>query len=321
MIDIIIPAYNAHDTIERTLFSIAYQKNIDYLNVYIVNDASEYDYAKEIKYFRKFMKIKELKIDKNVGPGLARQYGIDNSDSKYIIFIDSDDVFSNPFSIKTLYDKIENTSSDVVISSFYEELEDATRIEHVDDTIWLHGKIYRREFLETNKIRFNNTYANEDNGFNQLIFLHESKIESIYEFTYYWLFNSKSITRINNHEYSFDGLEGYIYNITWALDIAIKHKCYESKIAMLAFSTLMATYYYYIEFKDMKNKDNLIKWAKKIYEISLQYPVQSEEQKMEIWNNYFLYSTDNIDIKDKLNPPISFEKFLKKIRDYRAGRI
>ena len=36
MIDVIIPAYNAHDTIGRTLASIAMQSIVDKLNVVIV---------------------------------------------------------------------------------------------------------------------------------------------------------------------------------------------------------------------------------------------------------------------------------------------
>ena len=86
MIDIIIPAYNSHTTIERTLFSIASQKNVDDLNVYIVNDASENDYSKQVEYFKKYMSIKELKLKNNVGPGLARQFGVDKSNSEYIVF-------------------------------------------------------------------------------------------------------------------------------------------------------------------------------------------------------------------------------------------
>ena len=38
MIDVIIPAYNAHKTIEQTLCSIAYQEIADEINVYIVNE-------------------------------------------------------------------------------------------------------------------------------------------------------------------------------------------------------------------------------------------------------------------------------------------
>ena len=96
MIDVIIPAYNAHETIERTLYSIAYQRNSENLNVYIINDNSIKDYSKEIDFFKNFINIRELKLKENSGPGYARQYGIEHSDSEYIIFIDSDDVFATP---------------------------------------------------------------------------------------------------------------------------------------------------------------------------------------------------------------------------------
>ena len=314
MIDVIIPAYNAHDTIEKTLFSIAYQENVRDLNVYIINDASKLDYSKEIKFFKKMLNIKEVKLDKNVGPGTARQVGIDQSISEYIVFIDSDDVLYSPFALKVLYESIERTNADVIISSFYEELEDGTIIEHIDDRTWLHGKIYRRDFLENNTIRFNNTYANEDNGFNQLVFLHNSNIVNIDDYTYLWRYNKNSLTRMYNYKYSFEGLEGYLYNMTWALDIAIEDECDDYKIADLAFSTLIATYYYYIEFKDNDNRDNLIKWVKRIYEISEEYPLRTEEEKISIWVHHFLYSTENIEFKDKINPPILFDTFIKKIK-------
>ena len=50
MIDVIIPAYNAHKTIERTLYSIAYQRNSEDFSVYIINDNSAKDYSKEIDF-------------------------------------------------------------------------------------------------------------------------------------------------------------------------------------------------------------------------------------------------------------------------------
>lgn len=81
MIDVIIPAYNAHETIERTLYSIAYQRNSEDLNVYIVNDNSIKDYSKKIDFFKDFINIKELKLNENKGPGYARQYGLDQSNS------------------------------------------------------------------------------------------------------------------------------------------------------------------------------------------------------------------------------------------------
>ena len=309
MIDVIIPAYNAHNTIEKTLASIAYQDNVKQLKVYIVNDASSNNYSKEVSFFKNFMDIKEISLSKNSGPGVARQYGIDNSNSEYIVFIDSDDKFYSPYALTTLYNSIEESGADVVISNFYESLDDGSKIEHEGDTIWLHGKIYRREFLNENNIRFNDTRANEDNGFNQLVLVHDSNIEYIDDYTYLWDYNENSITRMNNHEYIFGGIEGYIYNITWALDIAIKDNCDYNKIAEQAFTNLLAVYYYYIQFINEENVDILIKKSKRLYEIYLDYQLE-EEEKLEKWENQYSYSTGNLEVIDKLNPPLSFEEFL-----------
>lgn len=314
MIDIIIPAYNAHKTIERTLASIAYQKDAQELKVYIVNDASSENYSNEISFFKNFLDIKELKMNKNGGPGVARQYGIDHSNSEYIVFIDADDVFSSPHSVDTLYRNIKESNADVVVSSFYETLKDGSKKEYIEDRVWLHGKIYRRKFLEDNNIRFNNTRANEDNGFNQLIFLHDSKVEFIEDITYIWEYNETSITRLNDFEYTFGGLEGYIYNITWALEIAIKDNCDYNKIAELAYYTLIALYYYYIEFIDEKEVDVLIKKSKRLYEIYLEYNLE-KNREFEIWEEQYYISTQDMNIKQRLNPPISLEEFFYKLEN------
>ena len=50
MIDVIIPAYNSHDTIIRTLSSIAMQLNKNELKVTIVNDGGK-DYSDIVKTF------------------------------------------------------------------------------------------------------------------------------------------------------------------------------------------------------------------------------------------------------------------------------
>ena len=79
MIDVIIPAYNAHETICETLSSIVLQSIKDQLNVYIVNDCSKKDYSKEIKRFSKVLNIKEIKRqDTDVSASMIRN-GIRNN--------------------------------------------------------------------------------------------------------------------------------------------------------------------------------------------------------------------------------------------------
>ena len=310
MIDIIVPSYNAHKTINQTLLSIAIQDNINDINVYIINDGSKKDYSEQIEIFSKLMKIKELKIEDNKGPGFARQYGIDNSDSDYIVFIDSDDMLLESNSIIKLYNMAISADYDVVVSNFIEEIDNGV-IVHNNDTIFMHGKIYKRKFLTNNDIRFNNTYHNEDNGFNALILLHNPKMIFMEDQTYIWKNNKDSITRRNNREYSFAGLAGYIYNLEWAISVAIDHSCDAAGIADLAFVCLLSVYYYYLEYQD----DNLIKSLKKIYKYTLEYPL-TERRKNDIFKSQFEFSVNDSNRISILNPIMTFTQFLDKVVMY-----
>ena len=103
LIDIIIPAYKAQDSIERTIASIVIQSMKDNIKVTIVNDCDVNDYKKIISRYSDLIDIREIRLDKNGGPGVARQYGIDNTDLPYFTCIDADDTFAGPFAIELLY--------------------------------------------------------------------------------------------------------------------------------------------------------------------------------------------------------------------------
>ena len=312
MIDVIIPAYNAHSTIDRTLSSIAYQTCVDYLNVYIVNDFSDKDYSESVKFFSNFMNIKEIKLDKNSGPGTARQYGIDNSEGKFIVFIDSDDVFSNCYAIEYLYKKIKQAKSDIVISSFTEETDDEFKV-HNNSHIWLHGKMYRRSFIEKNSIHFNNERSNEDNGFNQLFLLCNPRISVIDYNTYIWCNNKKSLTRKNNHDFAITGFVGYVYNMNWAINEALKRKYNKKKLSLFSFSVLVATYHFYL--KNYLNNnviEQVLKYSAETLKITKKFPI-TEKEKIDVFKSQTVYDFDDKSIKYFLNPIILFDKFIELV--------
>ena len=309
-VDIIIPAYNSYETIDRTLLSIAMQDNIKDISVYIVNDGSNKNYSEQVSKFSKFMNIKELELKKNRGPGYARGYGIDHSNNDYIVFIDSDDILFNSNSIINLLNVINNDNSDIVISNFREEVNNGYII-HENDTIFMHGKMYRRKFLSDNDINFNDSYSNEDNGFNNLLLLHNPKVSYLNEETYIWKNNIQSITRRNNHEYNIKGLNVYIYNIKWALNIAIEHNCDNYKIAELAYCCLVATYFYYLQYQ----YDDLVKNIKEVYNITKRYILTMDKQEEVFKVQYdFLVNEEN---KIKFtNPVITFKEYIDKVKNY-----
>lgn len=268
MIDIIIPAYNANDFIDNLLFSLTTQTMRDSLKVYIVNDCSKKDYKENIDKFHNILNIQEIKAEKNGGPGLSRQLGLDNSDSDFIVFIDADDLLYDCFAIERLYTTITEENQNVVSGNFIEEVEDGEIFEHGENSIWLHGKIFRRSFLEEYNIRFNDTRANEDTGFNKLALMC-SDYYYLDEFTYVWKCNNKSITR--SSDYSFYGLDGFNYNMVWAVKESEKRNINEGRIAYLVYESIVDLYYRYIYYKDYEDRDLILKWAKDMKKCYLKY--------------------------------------------------
>jgi glycosyltransferase involved in cell wall biosynthesis len=221
MIDIIIPCYDAHKTLDKTLLSICYQTIRDKCKILLVNDCSSKGYESFIDKYNKYLDIKVLNLDTNSGSGVARREGINNSSSKYIVFIDSDDLFYSADSLNILLSKIEE-GYDLVSSVEYDEKRDLLLINNGD----VHGKIYRRSFLQNNNITFNNTRFHEDNYFNNLVILSGAKTYNLDDCTYYYYFNKKSIT---NDGKEFKRLEILVSNVKELFDIA-KEKNYDIKL-------------------------------------------------------------------------------------------
>ena len=220
MIDVIIPAYNAHDTIEYTIASIVSQVIKDKIRITIVNDASPNgDYSKFVKQFSPYINIQEVKMEVNGGPGTARRVGLESTSNPYVMFIDADDVYISIFSISELYAKMEqNPTVCLITGDFLEELGDGRTVEHKNDMTWVFGKMYRRAYLEKHNITFSDLRSNEDSELNTRIYLkvrmnNDAQIMNYNNnFFYLWRFKSDSITKINNFEYSFHtGIIGFIH--------------------------------------------------------------------------------------------------------------
>ena len=311
MIDIIIPAYNSKDTIKIALDSIASQTIVKQIKVYLVNDCSDYDYKDIVLLYKSLLDITEIDLDINMGPGHARQVGIDASSSDFIMFLDSDDMFFDLNAVEKAYNFIRNSDYDLVSTKFYEETDECL-YPKINDYVWMHGKIYRKKFLEDNNIKFNDTRANEDNGFNNLIILCGAKICYLDEPTYIWNDNPKSITRKDNYDYSFSGLSGYVYNIIWAIETAINNGKKSSKISKLAYSAFVYMYFSYFEFKEDKDFSNLLKMSKKLLDYSKLYKL-SKKYKDQVIKDYRVTNNyPDLDVDECLKN-MSIDKFKKLV--------
>lgn len=306
MIDVIIPAYNAHESINRTLCSIAFQTVKDKINVYIVDDCSEKGYQENIDIFKDELKIKELKMPQNGGPGKARQYGIDNSTGDYIVFIDSDDVFFDCFALENLLDPMEKDKLDGVIGAILDEQETGRYIIENHDGC-LHGKMYSRRYLKEHNIHFNETRSNEDNAFNRLFLLCGARVHITSNRIYVYHNNKNSITQKNASEYAFKSLESYAYNMNWVLEECERRNCNKEAVALHLYTNILYLYAQYCSFKNRKDSDDLLVWTKKLVKKYRDYEKYIDEETK---TDYY-YTRIASGCMDAI-PQISFYDFLNQ---------
>ena len=252
MIDLIIPCYNAHDTIQRTLCSVYMQTMCKDLHIILVDDSSDkpYDYLKE-KYNDLDLEI--IRLDKNYGSGCTRRVGMKKGNNEYIMFMDADDTFTNSFAVRRLYDYIKENEYDCVTSNFLEDLGNGKFIKHEQDSIWVFGKIYKREFLEKNSIYFNDTRANEDTGFNTVCFF-VGNWGYLNDNTYIWHYKEDSITRRDGGIYRFTGIKGYLDNMEWAIQEIRRIGVPKNELDRLKCNVFIATYFFYLDLEQWGDK-------------------------------------------------------------------
>lgn len=119
-LSIIVPAYNAENTIKECILSVIEQKTKYSYELIVVNDGSSDETEKIVKSIEN---KKIVLIDQeNRGFSGARNRGIDESNGKYIMFLDSDDTLVGSC-IESMMDLIIGEDADIVQGSFYSYVE------------------------------------------------------------------------------------------------------------------------------------------------------------------------------------------------------
>ena len=91
-VSIILPNYNSSKTIKETISSVLNQtyKNWELI---IVDDNSDKETKSILSKFKKFKKIKIFYLGKNKGAAYCRNFAIKKSNSYFVAYIDSDDLW------------------------------------------------------------------------------------------------------------------------------------------------------------------------------------------------------------------------------------
>lgn len=216
LLSIIIPQYNETEEDMYNLLSVLNMQedcNFNDFDVTIVNDCSDVILSDEYLAQFKNLKINKTRMAVNSGPGLTRQFGIDMTKSKYIMFIDADDLVFSVTTITKIMRQLKKHKPDVLRGYYLQEapVETGGFVFLKENGItWLHSKIYSRKFLEKYKITFPDYRINEDGYFNTIVFNLPADVLDVDDFMIVYRYNKKSITRSDNDTY-FERAQKYMF--------------------------------------------------------------------------------------------------------------
>lgn len=229
-ISVVVPAYNVEKYIKECIDSLINQDlNSGLYEVIIVNDGSTDDSLKIIE--DNYGNISNVRVitKENGGLSSARNAGMDASESKYILFIDGDDILKEDF-LSTLYKEIEGNKCDVVFSTYYWFFdEDGSRklskgmgednaiysggeickylCEHKNFKSEVCDDIYRLSFLRDNNIRFQEGLIYEDEVFTAQVLYSLNKAKTIQYAGYFYRQRANSITKTKNYDLSIKSID------------------------------------------------------------------------------------------------------------------
>lgn len=202
-LQILIPQYKETEEIIKPLLdSIEIQQRVDLKNdveVIIVNDGTDIflsdNFLNNYSYSIKYYINKEHK-----GVSATRNLCLEKATADYIMFCDADDMFYNSCGLWIIFREIEQ-GFDSLASTFIEEGFDSTLntffyIDHNNDSTFVHGKVYRRKFLEEKNIKWNNNLTiHEDLYFNYLSQTLADNAKYLPTSFYLWRYRENSVCR------------------------------------------------------------------------------------------------------------------------------
>ncbi|MCR4754395.1 MAG: glycosyltransferase [Lachnospiraceae bacterium] len=227
MLSIIIPVFNEEQYICSILESIA-DFRIDDYEVICVDDGST-DGSRDILLNQEILDADKIKVYtiNNSGPGYARNFGLEHCNGDHVLFCDADDRIVSK-TVEKMYKSICNSSYDIVLCD-YKEIYDSGKetiycysLEDENDYfalvrsgIAVYAKIYKKDFLVSNKISFNNTYHGEDRVFLGRVLACKPKLSKIEETGYVYYRHETDAHPTLTHCNSYDSFSERIDN--WKL--------------------------------------------------------------------------------------------------------
>ena len=180
MLDIVITHYQEPwEVCKKQFWMLDMQRRVDWsqIRVTVINDGGYRlpdEQLKALEFRWKAAEFGQIDIPHG-GISAARNAGIDQLDGEWLMFCDCDDCFSNIYALEDVQNVLRQAEGryDMMWTRCYEEDSVGGRILLIPQHktfVFCHGKIYRRQFLREQGIRFREDLRmNEDSCFNATI--------------------------------------------------------------------------------------------------------------------------------------------------------
>ena len=211
-VSVIVPVYNVENYLAECLDSVVGQSVLD-LEILCINDAST-DSSLEIlqKYADRDSRIKILQNDRNMGLACTRNRGLEAATGEYVLFVDSDDLIDREL-LETVITKMGDAEvacfdyqkrneigeeKDRHLFALKENMYNArdffiTAVDRNSIIYSAWSKLYRRDFLVRENLKFTDGILYEDVVFHFLSMMKASKVYCIPKKIYTYRFRSDSI--------------------------------------------------------------------------------------------------------------------------------
>lgn len=200
-LQLLIPQYNETEDVARPMLdSIRTQQGINFDDIGVIygNDGSDIKLSEEFLGSYPFS-IEYIQCEHSGLPG-TRKNIFDVCTADYVMFCDADDMFYINTALYTIFEYIDK-GFDALICDFMEEVIDRNTgksrfFRHRKDHTFVHGKIYRKQFLLDNNIVWHpDVKCHEDSGYNCLAIKLAKDLIFCENPLYLWKWRDNSICR------------------------------------------------------------------------------------------------------------------------------
>ena len=229
-ISLIMPVYNAFETLERSVGSVLVQTFKDFEFI-VVNDGSTDCSLEELEKLRSKSKADFIFLNKeNGGAASARKLGLMNASGDFIGFIDSDDVIDRDY-LEKMYDTLVCTRTNIFSSRMAVHLGtpiirniplrnrrrkleyntfDEKKIVPIMNVV-TNGKLYRSDYIDITDKCFS---ANEDLSINYFLYAKAGYVSFVNDVTYHYMPNNNGLVSKNISGYTWDKIKNTLFPLS-----------------------------------------------------------------------------------------------------------